>query len=213
MCGIIGYWAKEPSPVHSDIMKALAYQSKIRGLHAFGVSWIADDGGIKTSKWLTFPQQEWKGKVWVRRGRAIWHNRYSTSGDWRDLRNNQPIDIGTVAVASNSVITMTPPEEWKRLFGVECETANDTEIFARIIAQGESPAEFVRNITGSFAGVYLWHGEVFGVRNERRPLHWIKAGGATWVISTVDIARRALGMKESAVRAFPVGEAINLAEL
>jgi len=40
MCGIIGFCADEVNEHHIDLLLRLIYQSKIRGLHSFGIATI-----------------------------------------------------------------------------------------------------------------------------------------------------------------------------
>jgi len=208
MCGIIGYYSQNPVPEHFELFYSLAKEAKIRGLHAFGVSYYEGDC-IVTRKWFSFPNRDQMGPV-CENGRAIWHNRYSTSGDWRVMANNQPIDIGFISVALNGVITMAPKEEWEEEFGVCCISNNDAEILARILEKGVDPGKFASSIRGSVAAVWLQGGKVWAVRNLQRPLHYFVASGAVFVVSTVDIARRGAGVEP---RPVPPFRAIELGEL
>lgn len=208
MCGIIGYYSPDPLPDHSELFYALAKEAKIRGLHAFGVSYYEGDH-IETRKWFAFPDRDQMATA-CESGRAIWHNRYSTSGDWHDMANNQPIDMGVLSVALNGVITMAPKDEWEEEFGVRCVSSNDAEILARVLEKGGDPGKFVTSIRGSVAAVWLQGGKVWTVRNLQRPLHYFVASGAVFVVSTVDIARRGAGVEP---RPVPPYLSIELGEL
>lgn len=187
MCGVIGFYSQQVTAEQQALLYRLAQQSSIRGLHAFGASWIDSQGRISTSKWKTFPQ------VLPAAGIFIWHNRYSTSGDWHDDGNNQPIADVDIAVAVNGVISMKPRPEYEQEFGVKCVTDNDAEIFMRLLQAGNPADQVASRLSGSLAAVFIKDSQVFAVRNNCRPLHWFLRHDAVYVVSTVDIADRAAG--------------------
>jgi glutamine phosphoribosylpyrophosphate amidotransferase len=112
------------------------------------------------------------------------------------MSNNQPVGSESISLAMNGVITMAPPEEWGELFGVQCFTQNDAEIFVRLMERGSDPEYFVANMKGSFAGVFLANGHLWALRNNRRPLYIVDHEDSIFVVSTRDIAERALGIGE-----------------
>lgn len=198
MCAIIGFYPRDRSEAHGELLIRLIAQARIRGLHAFGFSYF--DGSIRTEKsFEPFPDDKIRK---IARFPLIYHGRYSTSGDWKQETNNQPIQTETVSVALNGVISMKPKQEYEQEFGIKCETENDTEIFNRIVERGDDPVAFVSSIRGSFAACYIKDGEVYALRNDRRPLHLFNFEGATFAVSTVDIIRRA-GFKGKVRNAIP----------
>jgi len=132
----------------------------------------------------------------------IFHNRYSTSGDWENQNNNMPITLGDISVAVNGVISMKSKSRFNKEFKVNCHSENDAEIFAQKLAMGKlPPAHIIKKELGSasFAAVYIRDGEVFAIRNRKRPLYYFIKYGAVFVVSTIDIARRALGERRTAI--------------
>ncbi len=185
MCAIVGFYPKTPGK-HQELLINLIRESKIRGLHAFGVSYF--DGMIRTERSLEPLSEELIKRV--SKYPMIYHARYSTSGDWKDEKNNQPIHT-EISVVMNGVISMKPKREYEQEFGVKCETENDTEIFNRIVEKGVDPTKFSSEIRGSMAVCYIHNGDVYALRNSRRPLHLFEFEGADFAVSTIDIARRA----------------------
>lgn len=194
MCGVIALVSQKFDEKSIEMTLSLINESKIRGLHAFGLAYQIDNQPIEVRKCVQIPTIDEFRHLKNRSVRLIYHNRYSTSGDWHNENNNQPIYIAPdIAVAVNGVISMAPSQEWFEQFGVKCSSENDGEIFARILQQGRDPAEFVNSLTGSFAGVFLWTGGLWALRNERRPLWRCVVNNSTIIASTSDIITRALG--------------------
>lgn len=201
MCGVIGYVPNffrrsasltsdgdggyDVKMLHGMLFSSMMYESRVRGLHAFG---IAQPGR------LVVQSGTWKdvADYFDPRLPAIAHARYSTSGDWNVPSNNQPIQVGRLALVFNGVIHMGEKHEYEKEFGVQCETDNDGEVFLRRLEK-QSAEEFVSKMTGSFAGLWmdLDTGDVRVVRNSRRPLWKLRTEHATWYASTADIFRRA----------------------
>lgn len=186
MCGVIGY-----VPLVDGSASGIAAQferlfseSAVRGLHSFGLA----QPGRAVVRALTLGDvvREFDARL-----PAIAHARYSTSGDWRDPQNNQPIVVGDLALAFNGVIHMGTKEEFERDFDVRCASYNDGEVFLRCLERGETPEMFLSRLTGSFAGAWLGRGRLRAARNERRPLWRCDMVDAVWYASTLDIFRRA----------------------
>jgi glutamine phosphoribosylpyrophosphate amidotransferase len=189
MCGVIGYVSKEGDSESYFMLEELIHESKIRGLHSFGVSFQNGPGynTIKSRELdpLLITLNLYKPKS------LIYHNRYSTSGDYHYPKNNQPIADQDLAVAVNGVISMKPKEEYEKEFGVKCKSENDAEVLLRKIEQGEDLSQFLKahpEIT--CAMVYMKGSKIFALRNNKRPLHYFRWRNAIYVISTKDIAIR-----------------------
>jgi asparagine synthetase B (glutamine-hydrolysing) len=187
MCGIIGYWPFEPA-VDAEVKTAfrrLLTESRVRGMHAYGLGW---DRSVFRSFDLRQVVEQFNPDV-----ATVAHTRYALSGDWQVMMNNQPLlGVGTgITLAFNGVIHMGTKSEFEQDFGVSCATDNDGEVFIRRVAGGQDPADFLRDLDGSFAGVWLRDGRLFAARNERRPLWTTLAYGARWFASTRDIFLRA----------------------
>jgi glutamine phosphoribosylpyrophosphate amidotransferase len=199
MCGVIGYY--NPKPIAEDFwqLASLFEQSKIRGTHSFGFSYYDPDGLIKTCKFhkvrdLTVALTTLDPLPEI----LIGHNRYSTSGDWFEHKNNQPLHLGRapeVSLAFNGVIDMREPVLW----GIkDLETQNDGEIFIDRLINRKHDAPILallKDTACSFAGVYLSELTGHVIRNSNRPA-WVLRGGegdALFIASTKDIFARAFG--------------------
>lgn len=193
MCAIIGYSPRATGLELRDRVelfeqfRRLARECMARGTHAFGLARWAH-GAIHVTKsqdiddvLLDFEPSE----------PCIFHARYSTSGDWREPRNNQPLVVGHHALAFNGVIHMGTKAEMEEAFAVQLASENDGEVFIRRVLGGETPEHFIQTMTGSFAGVWIHEGRLHAGRNERRPLWRTTRVGETWYASTADIFRRA----------------------
>jgi asparagine synthetase B (glutamine-hydrolysing) len=181
MCGIIGYVPIEPEDCAKDVFKRLVAESRIRGLHACG---IATHHSVLRSYSVNDVIKAFDPSL-----STIFHTRYSLSGDWRVLENNQPLVVGGSALAFNGVIHMGTKAEFEAVYHIQCGADNDGEIFLRRSCSAE---EFIQNMSGSFAGVWLDEaGKLWAGRNARRPLWKVTAYGARWYASTADIFRRA----------------------
>lgn len=171
----------------------LMQQSQIRGKHATGVSYIF--GGKIKSIVEPLPVREFLKRRFVEIAEdltqepiinLIAHNRYSTSG----LEHNQPIFNDTLSIAMNGVITQADPKYWKELYGVECQTTNDTELAHKYLQLGKHPLAYFG--TASMTIVGLWNsGKLFAFRNNRRPGYLCQGKDFAFVGSTADIIFRA----------------------
>tara|TARA_R110000803_G_scaffold198484_4_gene262248 strand:+ start:453 stop:704 length:252 start_codon:yes stop_codon:yes gene_type:complete len=77
MCGVVGFSCEEPDEDKIKLLQEIVYQSKIRGLHSFGYSYI--DNGLQTKK-----RHDLKNVNLPFSSKIIFHNRYATSGDYKD---------------------------------------------------------------------------------------------------------------------------------
>lgn len=130
MCGLFGFdGTSTPDPVK---LRAVAEVASRRGPHACGVAW---DGGVavrlerRSGPWRTHSAELLRACSGARR--IIGHFRLSTSGDWRDPANNQPLHFGRCAVAHNGNIL-----DWRERAargGVTLTTSCDSELVARVL--------------------------------------------------------------------------------
>jgi len=191
MCGIVGYMSLNPASEHLDILVKLIWQSKIRGLHAAGAAY---NYGEQIAKFFTVNELIKQLQADFPFCDAIAHTRYSTSGNWKELENNQPVVVGKCSLVFNGVISMKTKPEMEQEFGCTLNVDNDGEVFLQHAAKGGHPAKFVQNMTGSFAG--LWYdnlGGIHALRNDRRPMWWFYQDSTTvFFCSTRDIIKRAL---------------------
>lgn len=217
MCGVIGYFSERPYEYHRHMVAALFTASKIRGLHAFGFQAIDVLGDMEMAKAHELPELLQKiERLDPLPQMLIGHNRYSTSGDWQDHVNNQPIWFGESALVFNGVISMKSKAEYEAEFGKQYDTANDGEIMLRKIIDGEEWERWVRDGSFSYAGLHFHDGEGWAIRNENRPLWFWKMPGERTVFfaSTVDIFRRTpFWRKDFDAQPLPAGQAFRFREL
>ena len=202
MCGVVGYFpSHNPHIDNNSRFGELMRESSIRGMHAYGFTqWdgkqfhlaketfdICEYDFEKIDAMLCGPL-----KSFDIHHPTIGHTRYSTSGDWQDARNNQPLVFpeGDFALAFNGVVDMRTKAEMEEKYHIKLKYDNDGEVAIALGRLANSPQ--IKVIPGSFAGVWLHNGELFMARNAKRPL-WTILGedGSIWVASTRDIFRRA----------------------
>jgi glutamine phosphoribosylpyrophosphate amidotransferase len=214
MCGVIGFITKNRTQEQINLLKNLIIQSKIRGLHSFGYSFY-NDKTITTRKF--FKIEDIINDInKCEYNTLIYHNRYSTSGDWKIIENNQPITSEIGSIAMNGVLSMKPKEEYEKEFNVKCKTANDAEIILRLLEKplilGFDLERFLEvNKEWSFASVMLLKNQLWAIRNNKRPLYWFEFNNAVYVISTMDIVDRALS-ENIKLEVIPPFEWININE-
>jgi glutamine phosphoribosylpyrophosphate amidotransferase len=191
MCSVIGAIIKEPRAEDFSMLRRVFLESKIRGMHATGMS-IIYNGKILTFK-EPVPADRFvhldnleemvndDGNLYL-----IGHCRYSTS----DLEYNQPIANENLSVVHNGVITQELPEKWKELYGYDCETKNDTELILHTAEDCISP--LVRWKDSSLAVCELHIDKVLRVyRNGKRPLYLTNISNGCIITSTSDVPKRA----------------------
>jgi len=153
MCAIIGAVIAKPRDLNFQMLRNAFHESRIRGMHATGVSYVKD-GKVWTEK-LPVPADDFpfRFKDYVNEDGNLYmigHCRYSTS----DLEFNQPIASQEISVAHNGVITQELPENWKELYGHDCETKNDTELILKTLESGQSPLDVWHNSSLAVCELY-----------------------------------------------------------
>jgi glutamine phosphoribosylpyrophosphate amidotransferase len=197
MCAVIGFQGKG-SKQTSERLLTLFNESKIRGLHAFGLAYY-NGPKLFCARFSELDMAQTHLRVVASQNislKLIAHCRYSTSGDWKDETNNQPIYIDGVAMAFNGVIRMSTKKEWGKEFGFKPITDNDGEIFVRKVLAGEDWVTWVATGEFSFAGVMLHNKKLVALRNKQRPLWRVQDNGSNYFASTRDIFERA-GFKDA----------------
>jgi glutamine phosphoribosylpyrophosphate amidotransferase len=201
MCSVIGAIIKEPRAEDLLMLHDVFLESKIRGMHATGISYVKH-GKIITDKrpvpadefpfqWQSYINED--GNLYM-----IGHCRYSTS----DLEFNQPIANENLSVVHNGVITQELPEKWKELYGYDCETKNDTELILHTAEDCISP--LVRWKDSSLAVIELHVDKVIRFyRNGKRPLYLTNISNGCIITSTADVIKRA------EVPGFPINTLMN----
>ena len=192
MCAVIGAALKSPTPEQLELVRNVFLESRIRGMHATGLSYVSN-GKVVTLK-EPVPSPEFTplsdmeqfinedGNLYL-----IGHCRYSTS----DLRYNQPIQINDkVSIVHNGVISQELPENWKDLYGYETETHNDTELINHTLEAGLNP--LTEWADSSMAVIELHSdGMMIWYRNGKRPLYKTVLENGNIITSTKDIVKRA----------------------
>ena len=201
MCSVIGAIIKEPRAEDFLMLHRVFLESKIRGMHATGISYVKH-GKIITEKRpgpaddfpFNFPSYvNEDGSLYL-----IGHCRYSTS----DLEFNQPIANENLSVVHNGVITQELPEKWKELYGYDCETKNDTELILHTAEDCISP--LIRWKDSSLAVIELHVDKVIRFyRNGKRPLYLTSISNGCIITSTADVPKRA------EVPGFPINTLMN----
>lgn len=185
MCGIIGFSCKKPSKENISILNELIHQSKIRGLHSFGYSYF--NGLIQTEK-----HHDISSVKLPMSNKIIYHNRYSTSGDYKNHANNQPIHNKEMSLVFNGVLDMGTKEEIESKYNIKMENDNDGEIILNTCGTDiNSIQKFVTETTGSFAGIILTNSsKLLAIRNTKRPLWELNHLDCVYLASTKDIFKR-----------------------
>jgi glutamine phosphoribosylpyrophosphate amidotransferase len=133
------------------------------------------------------------------------HTRYSTSGDWQTAENNQPVVVCGGGLIFNGVISMKTKPEYEREYCQKYETENDGEIFLRRVDK----RAFLREMGGSFAGIWAGKSGWFVGRNERRPLWAAREKTTVFIASTRDMFARSNidnPFELAANEVFPIGD-------
>jgi glutamine phosphoribosylpyrophosphate amidotransferase len=201
MCSVIGAIIKEPRAEDFLMLHRVFLESKIRGMHATGISYVKNGQIITDKRPVPADQFPFNFPSYVNEDGNLYlvgHCRYSTS----DLEFNQPIANENLSVVHNGVITQELPEKWKELYGYDCETKNDTELILHTAEDCISP--LVRWKDSSLAVVELHVDKVIRFyRNGKRPLYLTNISNGCIITSTADVPKRA------EVPGFPINTLMN----
>ena len=189
MCAIIGAVVRNPTANDFQLLKRVFLESKIRGMHATGLSYVKNNEVITEKLPVPADQFPFKFSEYVNEDGNLYlvgHCRYSTS----DLEYNQPISNGNVSVVHNGVITQELPERWEELYGYDCETKNDTELLLHTIQENVSPLRRWKD--ASLSVCVLSRQKTLKVfRNGKRPNYLTLIPNGVIITSTKDISKRA----------------------
>jgi asparagine synthetase B (glutamine-hydrolysing) len=196
MCAVIGAVLKQPSLKDFEALRRVFLESKIRGMHATGMSFlphwsdkiITIKEAIPADEFIELHLHKDNFKDMLNKDGNLYligHCRYSTS----DLQFNQPIYNEETSVVHNGVITQALPEDWEKLYGYKCEGRNDTELLLRSLAD-HSPLSHWKD--ASLAVCELSVNKTLRVyRNGKRPLYLTTMANGSIITSTADIPKRA----------------------
>lgn len=189
MCGVVGYNSDNPQPEDIESICRIFDESKIRGLHSFGFTALKD-GLLIVGKYNDMEMLKREIRKIYPFNAMIGHTRYSTSGDYKDPLNNQPINLNEASLVFNGVITMKTKAEYEKEFGRKYHTENDGEIVLKKYIDKEDFKDFVMRGKFSFAGIILSKQEMVIFKNANRPLWGARINGSLFVASTSDILKR-----------------------
>lgn len=196
MCAVIGVDLTDASSSDFDLVRNVFIESKIRGMHATGMS-ILSKGILKTFI-ESVPANEFTElkNLEAHCGKdikLIGHCRYSTS----DLLYNQPLFNDDVSIVHNGVISQELPENWEKLYDIKTKTKNDSELLLHTVHN--NPLVLWAN--SSISAIELHRsGLVRYYRNGKRPLYKTELKNGFILTSTSDIITRASNGKYSAKR-------------
>jgi glutamine phosphoribosylpyrophosphate amidotransferase len=189
MCSVIGAIIKEPRAEDFLMLQRVFLESKIRGMHATGISYVKHGQIITDKRPVPADEFPFNFAEYVNEDGSLYlvgHCRYSTS----DLEYNQPIANDNLSVVHNGVITQELPEKWKELYGYDCETKNDTELILHTAEDCISP--LLRWKDSSLAVIELHVDKVIRFyRNGKRPLYLTSISNGCIITSTSDVPKRA----------------------
>jgi len=187
MCGIIAIKTDSFNNESLILLKQLFIESKIRGLHATGISLI-NNGKLKTIK-KPLSADKFINKVPLEKllGKElslIGHTRYSTS----DIEFNQPIANDVESIVHNGVITQETANNWSNKYNMTFKTKNDTEILFNTLLNNNDPY----SLTGATMGVIRLNNknEMYCFRNGERPMWKATYNNSLFISSTKDILDR-----------------------
>jgi glutamine phosphoribosylpyrophosphate amidotransferase len=192
VCGVIGFVGRGNFGRETrQLLCGLFEHSVVRGMHAYGMAYGQVGKPLTVRK--SFCVEDICSLIAEEPFNAVLaHTRYSTSGDWRVLENNQPVCSGDDLLVFNGVVRMCPKAEYEKEFQEGYATDNDGEIILKLLCVGGKPAldklgELLSSQNVSYAGVHYIGGKIFALRNENRPLWFSHFGGGYFVASTKDI--------------------------
>ena len=193
MCAVIGAILLEPTKQDFAMLRRVFHESKIRGMHATGMSFLPKwSSGIETLI-ESVPADQFVNKhlhddnlkdMIASDGNLymIGHCRYSTS----DLEYNQPMYYNEKSIVHNGVITQELPENWKELYGYDCITKNDSEL----VLHSDDPLREFSHMSMGVVELYQDRKLRF-YRNGKRPIYLSSIPNGCIITSTSDIANRA----------------------
>jgi len=196
MCGVIGTILKSPSNKELSILRKVFHESKIRGMHATGLSYVKDNKLITIKEAVSADKfhalnnlEEFineDGNLYL-----IGHCRYSTS----DLVYNQPISNDNLSIVHNGVITQELFDNWKSIYGYDCSTKNDSELLLHTLEDKKDVFEIWKDSSMGVCTLNL-NKELTVYRNGKRPIYFSKFDSGIIIGSTKDILHRS-GLESS----------------
>jgi len=184
MCAVIGAFIQNPSSKDFSLIEKVFLESKIRGMHATGISYLKSSKIITVKDAVSADKFSFDFESYLNEDGNLYligHCRYSTS----DLEYNQPLDKNEKSIVHNGVITQELPEKWKELYGYDCITKNDSEL----VLYSEDPLREFPHMSMGVCELYADKKLRF-YRNGKRPIYYTLINNGCIVTSTKDIAHR-----------------------
>jgi glutamine phosphoribosylpyrophosphate amidotransferase len=189
MCAVIGVYLEKVEESNFDIIRKVFLESKIRGMHATGMTVLINNKLVTFKEPVAADQFKHLNdleKMVSDDGslKLIGHCRYSTS----DLEYNQPLYKEDVSIVHNGVITQELYGNWETKYGIKTTTKNDSELLLHTVNQ--NPLLHWKD--ASIAAIELHsNGVMKFYRNGKRPLYSTAIPNGNIITSTADIATRA----------------------
>lgn len=180
MCSIIGF----NGIYDKNLIEKLCFNSRIRGLHSFGFSFY-DKSILTTKKYLIYNDFIADLNL-IKPNKFIAHFRYSTSGDYKIIDNNQPLTHHNYSIVFNGVVSQKSKTEMEKEYGIKLKFDND----GYILLEKYNDENFVKAKDISFAMIALFNGKLIALRNENRPMHYFQDNKTIVFASTKDILSR-----------------------
>jgi len=205
MCSVIGALIQNPTPKDFEYIRNVFLESKIRGMHATGISflphWSKSVVTIKeampSDRFIDTHMHIDNMKEMVNDDGTLYlirHCRYSTS----DLSYNQPLANELKSIVHNGVITQELPENWGNIYPYTFETKNDSEL----VLHSDDPLREFPDASMAVCELYVDRKLRF-YRNGKRPLYLTSIECGSIITSTADVPKRA------EVAGFPVNVLMN----
>lgn len=190
MCSVLIFNTNKMNQSKISFLKEIFVQSKIRGLHSTGFSFIDKNENLK-SYHFNKPADEVMDEFdfseidGIENFKLVGHTRYSTS----DIKYPQPIFDSNSSLVHNGIITQKDPSFWKDIYKFDFKTKNDSEILFHEMKKNFNP--FFSNEASVAGGFLDVEKGLFAFRNGKRPLYVSIFDDLITFTSTKDILLRA----------------------
>lgn len=195
MCSIFGFVAKHKKTVNVDALAEIVRANERRGPHAFGFSWITQDGRLRMWKAPGNPVRmlgmlRMMGEATM----VVGHMRYSTHGNPANNINNHPHPCDGGWIVHNGVVHNYARlvSDYRLVMNSQC----DSEVIGLLAEASAEPTAMARLLSaveqtseGPLAVMGLW--------NRRRQLVAIRRGNPLHIVENEDgyyLASLAQGM-------------------
>jgi glucosamine 6-phosphate synthetase-like amidotransferase/phosphosugar isomerase protein len=191
MCGIFGFISTEGRGPDIDRLRRIALVTQTRGMHAFGLAWLDENGTIQTFKRPGAAQRHLKELERCRRAIVmVGHCRYATHGSPADNRNNHPHAAGAGWLVHNGVVHNHEAivEHYQLRQHGECDSEALGLLMARCPGTINQRAAWTANVAeGDLAMLGIWAKPArLLVCRRGRPLHFSPGRGGYYFASLAE---------------------------